>query len=154
VATSNWIGPLAHRLAGGGWTPVAGPDVPQFTDFEDVDCPTPDVCALVGEGGSVDGVPHVLLAILSDGEWSVSRHPGGSAVDVDCWSADGCVAVTTGASAGLDVWDGTRWLPARNPAGIAAPIAVSCGAPARCEVVGSFIDGADRAPVTGVVLDV
>jgi len=155
VVVTNWIGPRVFRLVGGAWTPVdiAALGLDNLANVQDVDCAAPDECALVGTNGYVDGRPQALLAVLSDdGTWSLGSRAGVSAIDVDCWSGDGCVAVTSGDVAHLESWDGERWTVVENPPGLAQPTAVSCGAPGRCEVTGSFVDGADRAPVAAVVL--
>ena len=75
-------------------------------------------------------------------------------IDVDCWSGDGCVAVASSWTGGrLEAWDGASWRVVEAPPGVARPTGVSCGAPERCEVIGGFVDGDDRAVVAGVVLD-
>jgi hypothetical protein len=75
-------------------------------------------------------------------------------IDVECWSGDGCVAVASAPErAHLEACDGARWRVAENPPGVARPSGVACGAPERCEVVGGFVDGADRAAAAAVVLD-
>jgi hypothetical protein len=155
LVLSNWIGPLIFRLAGDTWSPV---DIDELgldnaADVEDVACAAPGECVVVGSTGRVDGRPHGLLAVLSGGRWSAEERAGVSGIDVDCWSPDGCVAVMEGSVPHLETWDGARWRPVENPPGVARPAAVSCGAPRRCEVVGSFVDGADRAPVAGLRLD-
>jgi hypothetical protein len=155
VAISNWIDPEVFRLVNGAWTPVdtAGLALDQYASVDDVDCVAPGECAVVGDNGFVDGRTQGLLAVLSGGSWSLTSPPGTSAIDVDCWSTDGCVAAMSGDLPHLQAWDGTRWSVVENPPGIARPSAVSCGAPRRCEVTGSFVDGADRSPVAGMVLD-
>ena len=155
VVVGNWVGPQAFRLSGGAWSPVdlAGLGLGAGASVEDVDCAAPGECAVVGRTGYVDSVPQALLAVLSGGTWSVSERAGVGAIDVDCWSADGCVAVASGGDPHLEMWDGAGWRGVENPPGIVRPNAVSCGAPGRCEVVGSFVDGADRAAVAGVALD-
>jgi hypothetical protein len=156
VAVANWIGPHAFRLAGDAWSPLdlEGLGLDASASVEDVACATPSECAVVGTSGYVDGRPQGLLAVLSGGTWSAAERAGVSAIDVDCWSGEGCVAATSGSDPHLEMWDGARWRRVENPPGIVQPTAVSCGAPARCEVVGSFVNGrVDRAPVAGVVVD-
>ena len=82
----------------------------------------------------------------------MTERGGVSAIDVDCWAPDGCLAVASGADGHLEAWDGARWRRVENPPGVVQPTAVSCGAPGRCEVVGAFVDGADRASAAEVVL--
>jgi hypothetical protein len=153
VAVSNWIGPQAFRLTDGAWSPLALPSLGSGARADDVDCAAPGECAVVGSAGYVDNRPEGLLAVLSGGEWAVAERLGVEAIDVDCWAADGCVAVMSGEGPRLEAWDGTRWRGVENPPGIVQPTAVACGAPARCEVVGAFVDGPDRAAAAGVVLD-
>jgi hypothetical protein len=155
VAVANWIGPQAFRLADGAWSPIdiQGLGLDASANIDDVDCVEPGECAVVGTSGYVDGQPQGLLAVLSGGTLSVAERGGVSAIDVDCWSGDGCVAAMSGSVPRLEAWDGDRWRTVENPPGIVRPTAVSCGAPGRCEVVGGFVDGADRAPIAGVVLD-
>jgi hypothetical protein len=155
VTVANWIGPQAFRLTGGAWSPIdlAGLDLDDLASFEDVDCAAPGECAVVGTSGYVDSRPQGLLAVLSDGTWSLDERDGVSTIDVDCWSGDGCVAVASGDLPHLELWDGARWQVVANPPGLAQPTAVSCGAPGHCEVTGSFTDGPDRAPVAAVTLD-
>ena len=75
-------------------------------------------------------------------------------IDVDCWSGDGCVAVASGPGGGhLEAWDGSGWRVVENPPGVARPVDVSCGAPERCEVIGGFVDGDDRAVAAAVTID-
>ena len=155
VVVSNWIGPLVFRLEGGAWSPVDGTGLPgSSASVDDVDCAAPGECVVVGTAGYAEGgAPRALLAVLSGGEWSVSERLGVSAIDVDCWATDGCVAATSGGDPHLEVWDGGEWRGVENPPGLAHPTAVGCGAPGRCEVVGSFVHGADRAAAAGVTLD-
>lgn len=92
--------------------------------------------------------------MLGDGEGRSTVRPGVGVVDVDCWSGDGCVAVASGsAAARLEVWDGVSWRVVEGPGGVARPTGVSCGAPERCAVIGSFVDGDDRAVAAAVVVD-
>jgi hypothetical protein len=155
VAVSNWIGPQMHRLVAGTWTAV--PEAPALgpgSSYEDVSCPAPDACAVVGRAGFADdGQPFSVMAIVASGRATTSERSGVTAVDVDCWAADGCVAVSAGANAHLEVWNGTDWLSVTNPPGVVDPTAVACGAPARCEVTGGFVDGPDRSPVAAVDID-
>jgi hypothetical protein len=155
VAVTSSGRPSAFRLAGDSWSPV---DVAELglgvgAEFEDVACAAPGECAVVGRSGYVDDRPQGLLAVLSDGTWSVAEGADATAIDVDCWAADGCVAVMSGLLSHLEAWDGARWRGVENPPGLVQPTGVSCGAPGQCEVVGSFVDGPDRAPVAGVTLD-
>jgi hypothetical protein len=156
VVVSNWIGPLVFRLAGGAWTPVdiSALGLGNLADVADVDCAAPGECALVGRTDFTDdGRTQALLAVLSGGTWSRDERVGVEAVDVDCWSGDGCVAVMSGSPPHLEAWDGARWQVVANPPGLNQPTSVSCGAPGRCEVTGAFVDGPDRAPIAEVVLD-
>jgi hypothetical protein len=157
VAVANWIGPQAFRLAGNAWTPIDLTDLGLGTiaNLTDVNCPAADACALVGRAGfAEDGRPQALLAVLSGGTWSRATRPSADAMDVDCWSAGGCVAVVSGDDPHLELWDGARWRKVENPPGVVHPTRVSCGAAGRCEVVGAFVDGADeRATVAEVVVE-
>jgi hypothetical protein len=161
VAVSNWVGPAVHRLSGGAWSPVAidGLGLDRSSGLTDVACTAVDECVVVGRKGSVDGIDQGLLGVLGDQGWSSTERAGARVIDVECWSGDGCVAVASGpgaagAAAGhLEVWDGESWRPVEGPPGVARPVAVSCGAPERCEVVGGFVDGDDRATVAAVTVD-
>ena len=156
VAVSNWIGPAAHRLAGGAWTPVPldGLDLSGIARFDDVACTATDECVVAGHAGYADSRVQGLLAVLGDGGWSSTVRPGFDMIDVDCWSGDGCVAVASSWTGGrLEVWDGASWRITEGPRGVVRPTGVSCGAPERCEVIGGFVDGDDRAVVAAVVVD-
>jgi hypothetical protein len=155
VAVANWIGPQAFRLAGEVWSPLdlRPLELPTIANVADVDCAAPDECVLVGTSGYVDSRPQALLATLSEGTWSVASRDGVSAIDVDCWSGDGCVAVASGNVPHLELWDGTGWRVVESPPGLVEPTAVSCGAPGRCEITGSFVDGPHRAALTSVAVD-
>jgi hypothetical protein len=155
VVVANWIGPQAFRLTGGAWAPLdlAPLGLGRSAQLDDVDCAAPGECALVGSNGWVDDRPQGLLAVLSGGAWSVAERDGVSAIDVDCWSADGCVAATSGGNPHLEAWDGEAWRGVEGPPGISRPSSVSCGAPGLCTVVGGFVDGDERSPVATVALD-
>jgi hypothetical protein len=155
LAATNWIGPLVFRLVGGAWTPVdtAGLGLDPLASVSEVDCAAPGECALVGDNGFVDHRFRALLAVWSGGTWSRTERTGVEAIDVDCWSAVGCVAVMSGEIAYLETWDGTRWQAVEGPPGLARPTSVSCGAPGRCEVTGSFVDGPDRTSIAAVTID-
>ena len=156
VAVSNWIGPSVHRLTGDAWVPVPldGLGLDSLARFEDVTCTAVDECVVVGYDGYDERGPRGLLAVLGDGVWRSTVRPAVSMIDVDCWSGDGCVAAASGQGGGhLEVWDGSSWRVVENPPGVARPVGVGCGAPERCEVVGGFVDGDDRAVAAAVTLD-
>ena len=157
VTVANWIGPQAFRLSAGAWSPIdlAELGLGSSASVDDVSCVAADACAVVGTTGyDDDGRPRALLAVLSDGTWSQASRRSAGAIAVDCWAADGCVAIVSGDDPHVELWDGDGWRKVENPPGLVHPTAVSCGEPERCEVVGAFVDGSDeRATVAEVVVE-
>jgi hypothetical protein len=154
VKTADGTSLVFHRLSGGAWTPVASPAAVTSVQLEDVDCPTADMCVVVG--GAIrptdQGFGRVH-AILRDGAWSVdgpsTLYVAGARVD--CWSAEGCAVSSQWTS--MTVLRGNRWLPLVLPPGTEHAFGVSCPAPRTCEVVGPLVNGDTRSPAARLDLD-
>jgi hypothetical protein len=51
---------------------IEGVGLDSFADVEDVDCAAPGECAVAGTDGYVDSQPQGLLAVLSEGTWTMA----------------------------------------------------------------------------------
>jgi len=147
--------PLAERWNGIEWTlqSTPTPSGSEKASLNDVSCVSLSACQAVGYYRNKSGVYFALAEQWNGAEWLIRSTPEPSGAKntllegVSCTSATACTAVGYYESSGgvlsfAERWDGTQWTlqSTPNPAGAKAtyPTAVSCTAPLRCGMAGSY----------------
>jgi hypothetical protein len=141
---------LIEHWTGDRWQVVAspnpngrGPGEEPGDNLRDVSCSSPVSCVTVGSRG-VGELAGGLTETWTGHGWAL--RPGGvDGLALSCPRADECVAVTLGSGgpfALAEIWNGSTWRHLSVPQPEAAVLdGVSCGSPASCWFVGSFVNG-------------
>jgi len=147
------VAPLIERWDGARWhlEHAANPGLDDV-ELYGIACPRPDRCVAVGAQTLRRRTTGTLAELWDGTTWSLAEtpDPAGSPdsklLDVDCPTADRCVAVGYRTSAGnlepiAESWDGRRWSvePITTPATFSSSTlnAIDCD-PAGCRAVGTY----------------
>ncbi len=146
---------LAEHLDGSTWSVTPAPIPPHGSgiansEFTGVDCPTANLCEVVGNVGYNDTLQNVFAYSLSGSTWvyqpqvNPGQTPGNTDDAVSCSAADACTSVgsayVASEAALAEYWDGSMWVRQVTPAPANRPdnalYDVSCDGSSSCLAVG------------------
>ncbi len=141
---------LAEAWNGASWTIQPTPDPAKPANIRallsGVSCVSARFCVAVGQSNALPGL---FTEIWNGTSWTIKTGPGsGGLASVSCPSAHFCAAVggtgtIAGASAEVDLWNGSSWSAVPPAPGFTSLTSVSCVSASFCEAVGTGSSGSD-----------